>query len=356
MDFIEQLPVSSGFTAILVVVDRLSKQAIFIPTYDTVTSLELAKLFVLHVFSKHGVPSHVTSDHGPEFSHFFRSLGVILDMKLHFTSGYNPQADRQTEHTNQTLEQYLCAYTNYQQDNWDELLSIMEFAYNNAPSATTGISPVFANKGYHPNISVHPERDITSARAREFTVDLDELHEVLRTEIKTAQERYQKSDDSQRTPAPEFKIGQKVFVKANHFQTTHPSKKLAEKYLGPFEVIAQAGTHSFTLRLPETLRSVHLVFHISMLELATLNEIPNRIQEPPPPVEVDGDLEYKIAEVVDSKIDRRRRACQLLYLVRWAGYEGTDEELTWILATELDHASEVVVEFHSKYPDKPGPL
>jgi hypothetical protein len=217
-------------------------------------------------------------------------------MKLHFTSGYNPQADGQTERTNQTLEQYLRAYTNYQQDNWDELLPIVEFAYN-APSATTGITPFFANKGYH------LERDLTSARAREFTVDLDELHEVLWTEIKTAQERYQKSDDPRRTLAPEFKIGQKVFVKANHFRTTRPLKKLAETYLGPFEVIAQAGTHSFTLRLPETLRSIHLVFHVSMLELATPNEIPNRIQEPLPPVEVDGDLEYEITEVVDSKID-----------------------------------------------------
>ena len=72
MDFIEKLPPSSEYTSILVVVDRLSKQAIFILTHDTITSTELAKLFILHVFSKHGVPSHVTSDHGPEFvSHFF---------------------------------------------------------------------------------------------------------------------------------------------------------------------------------------------------------------------------------------------------------------------------------------------
>jgi len=67
MDFIEQLPSSTGFTAILVVVDRLSKQAIFIPTHDTITSPELVKLFLLHVFSKHGVPAHVTSDRGTEF-------------------------------------------------------------------------------------------------------------------------------------------------------------------------------------------------------------------------------------------------------------------------------------------------
>lgn len=72
MDLIEQLPESNGFTAILVIVDRLSKQGIFIPTTDNLTASELAYLFVLHVFSKHGVPSHVTSDQGSKFiSHFF---------------------------------------------------------------------------------------------------------------------------------------------------------------------------------------------------------------------------------------------------------------------------------------------
>src|ERR1700683_278690 len=87
MDFIEQLPPSLGFTTILVVVDRLSKQAIFIPTHDTITSMQLIQLFILHVFSKHGVPSHVTSDRRTEFvSHFFRSLRKALDIKLHFTS------------------------------------------------------------------------------------------------------------------------------------------------------------------------------------------------------------------------------------------------------------------------------
>jgi len=158
MDFIEKLPSSSGFDTILVIVDRLSKQAIFIPTHDTITSAELARLFITHVFSKHGVPSYVTSDRGSEFvSHFFRSLGTTLDMRLHFTSGYHLEANGQAERTNQTLKQYLRVYCNYQQDNWSELLPLVEFAYNNAPSATTGVSPFFANKRYHPNLSVYPE-------------------------------------------------------------------------------------------------------------------------------------------------------------------------------------------------------
>jgi IS30 family transposase len=77
---------------------------------------------------------HVTSDRGSEFvSHFWRSLGRALEMKLHFTLGYHPEGDGQTEHANQTLEQYLQIYCNYQQSNWASLLPITEFAYNNAP-------------------------------------------------------------------------------------------------------------------------------------------------------------------------------------------------------------------------------
>ena len=103
-------------------------------------------------------------------------------MKLHFTSSYHPEGDGQTERVDQTLEQYLCVYCNYQQDNWSALLPLAEFTYNNAPNETTGTSPFFANKEYHLNLVVHPERNMASARAREFAVDLGELHEALKTD------------------------------------------------------------------------------------------------------------------------------------------------------------------------------
>ena len=171
MDFIEKLLSSSRFDTILVIVEQLIKQAIFISAHDTITSADLACLFILHMFSKHGVSSHITSNRGSEFVLNFQSLGTTLNMRLHFTSGYHPEGDGQTEHTNQTLKQYLHVYCNYQQNNWSELLPLMEFAYNNAPSATTGVSPFFANKKYHPNITVHPKCNIASSRARNFAMN-----------------------------------------------------------------------------------------------------------------------------------------------------------------------------------------
>jgi len=76
---------------------------------------------------------------------------------------------------NQTLKQYLCIYCKYQQDNWSKLLLFTEFAYNNTLSATTSVSPFFANMRYHLNISVHSKHDIASSQAHNFTIDLNEL-------------------------------------------------------------------------------------------------------------------------------------------------------------------------------------
>src|SRR5258708_17163405 len=176
MDFIEQLPASENFSTILVVVNCLMKQAIFIPSHNTVNALQVVQLFLTHIFSKHRVPSHVTSDRGSEFvSHFFRSLGKLLQMRLHFTSGYHPEGDGQTEHANQVLEQYLRVYTNYQQDNSATLLPMTEFAYNNTMNVMTGVSPFFTNKGYHPEFTADPQVETSSAEAQAFVADLERV-------------------------------------------------------------------------------------------------------------------------------------------------------------------------------------
>ena len=100
-------------------------------------------------------------------------------MKLHFTSGHHPEGDGQTECTNQTLEQYIQVYCNYQQDNWFGLLPLTEFAYNNTPSTTMTVTLFYDNKGYHLNLTIHLEQDLASSQAKEFVTDLNELHQHL---------------------------------------------------------------------------------------------------------------------------------------------------------------------------------
>ncbi|SJL05250.1 uncharacterized protein ARMOST_08616 [Armillaria ostoyae] len=159
-------------------------------------------------------------------------------MELHFTSRYHLEADGQTEHANQTLEQYIHIYCSYQQNNWDLLLSIAKFAYNNVLNASTGISSFFTNKGYHPNMTIHPEHNIASTQAHDFVVNLDELHQFLCDEITQAQSYYKIQADKCQNPASPFKVDKKVFFSSKHIKTTCPTAKFVEKFLGPFEIIA----------------------------------------------------------------------------------------------------------------------
>jgi len=107
-------------------------------------------------------------------------------MRLYSTLGYHPEADGQTEWVNQTLEQYLRMYCNYQQTNWAHLLSLAKFAYNNAPSATTGVSPFYTNKNYHPYLQVHSIQDLPSVNAQHFAKNLDSVHSELKESIQAA--------------------------------------------------------------------------------------------------------------------------------------------------------------------------
>src|SRR6266436_2099079 len=157
-------------------------------------------------------------------------------MRLHFTLGYHPEGDGQTEHANQVLEQYLWVYMNYQEDDWATLLLMAKFAYNNAMNVMTGVSPFFANKGYHPEFTVDLQVKTSSAEAEAFVADLERVQAELKENIAQAQERYQKNADKHRMEAPELKIGDQAYVKVKFFRTRQPSKKLSEKNLGPYNV------------------------------------------------------------------------------------------------------------------------
>src|SRR5260221_281807 len=130
-------------------------------------------------------------------------------------------------------------------------------------------------------------------------------------------------------------------VVQKYFCTTRPSKKLSEKNLGPYEVIAIPGSHSFTLHLPQHFCSIHPVFHISQLELAEPDPFPQCAQPPPPPVEINSNIEYEVSEILNSKLDRHFQGNRSLhYLVCWSRYEGMEEETSWVSAQDLEHAQE----------------
>jgi len=109
--------------------------------------------------------------------------------------------------------------------------------------------------------------------------------------------------DKRRTPAPKIEVGDHVFILARFIKSTWPTKKLSEKYLGPFEVIEKLGTHSYLIKLPNHLRAIHPVFYVLQIEPAPLSNISNCVNPSPPPIEIDGNLEFEVAHILDSKLD-----------------------------------------------------
>jgi transposase InsO family protein len=151
MNFVKQLPRLDKFDSILVVVNQLTKWAIFIPTITTLMSSGLAEVLLDRLISQHGLPRAIVSDRGSKFvSKLGRFLIDKLGIRLRSSTLFHPQTDGQTERVNQVLEQYLRIFTSYNQDNWSKLLGQASFCYNNSVHSATKVTPFYANFGYHP--------------------------------------------------------------------------------------------------------------------------------------------------------------------------------------------------------------
>ena len=105
VDLIVELPTSHRYDALLVVVDRLSKQVHVIPTTSDINSVGVARLFQDYILRHHGLPEEIISDHGTQFvSQFMRELNKLLGIKTAASTAYHPQTDGQTERINQEIE------------------------------------------------------------------------------------------------------------------------------------------------------------------------------------------------------------------------------------------------------------
>ena len=148
VDFVVELPESNGKDAIMVVVDSVTKRSHFVSTVTTLTAAATSQLYLWHIWKHHGLPKKVVSDWGPQFvTEFMKELYRLLGVKLAATTAYHPQGDGQMERVNQELEQFLGLFINQRQDDWDELLPIAEFQYNNHIHSATKNIPFLLDTG-----------------------------------------------------------------------------------------------------------------------------------------------------------------------------------------------------------------
>ena len=354
MDFIVKLPTSKEpgtgqvCDSILVIVDRLTKYAHFIPTKESIQAQDMAYLVLRTLLANHQMPREIVSDRGTLFtSTFWQTLLAKLGAKSKLSTSFHPQTDGQTERTNQTLEQYLRIFSNHPQDNWVELLPMAQFAYNSSKSSTTGKTPFYANYGYEPTAyretapTTNGIQGINEKASRKVE-ELRSLHDKLREKIAQGNEKMAQQANKKRIEGPILREGDKVYLLTKNLPTLRPSKKLDAIRIGPFEVKKRIKEVNYELRLPKNMR-IRPVFHISLLEPAPADA----------PLETDIEMEPDQTDYeVEQILDVRKFGKQWRYLVRWKNYP--PEEDSWEPLKCLN-CPQRQREFHQRHPAKFDP-
>ena len=170
IDFITHLPrTKNGFDAIWTFVDKLTKRVRLLPTTDTASTADCARLYFQYIFPLHGLPKQFVSDRDTKFtSDLWTELFKLLGTQLKFSTAHHPQTDGQTERVHRILEEALRTCVNFDQSDWDEHLPLIEFAYNDSVHTATGYTPFFLDTGRHPRAprEVLSEVSVASTAAR----------------------------------------------------------------------------------------------------------------------------------------------------------------------------------------------
>jgi len=170
------------------------------------------------------------------------------------------------EHVNQELDQYLQLFINEWQDDWYDLLPMVEFQYNNHIHSATQQSPFLLDTECIPCIGFEPPQNHSDLETvNEFTERMRMAIEEVKSAICKTQDDMKRYYDSQRTLTPVFQLGDKVFLDTSDIHTTRPSQKLSHQQLGPFVVERQIRPMAYRLRLPYWMKQLHSVFNVVKL-------------------------------------------------------------------------------------------
>jgi hypothetical protein len=342
MDFITGLPESirpqSGkpCNAILVLVDRFTKYSHYIATTAKLTAAGLAEILFRDIFALYGVPDGIVSDRGSLFtSNFWQSFCYLLKIQRKLSTAYHPQTDGQTERQNQVLEHYLRTYCDTEQSDWASNLTLAQFAYNNAWHSTIDTTPAEALMGYKPVAPgdaplparpIRKPRDNAAAKLRvnEMVAKRTQLVQTL----DHARTLYEKHYNKKRHPV-QFQVNQWVKVSTKHINQRRPSRKLSDKWIGPFRVTKVLDSKlAYELDLRPPYNKIHNVLPVSLLEPWHTRD------DPKTDLRKDIDIEAEKLWMIERIVSHRGRGKQRQYLIKWEGFP--DEENTWEPRRHLD--------------------
>ena len=198
-------------------------------------------------------------------------------------------------------------------------------------------------------MGMEPRRESRNELAADFAGRMKKIHEEAQAALIKARDEMKRYADRIQGDAPEYKVGQKVWLETRDLDIKRPSKKLAEKRIGPYEITDIISPNAIKLKLPKSIR-IHPVVNVSRVRPYLSPRIKGQAPTPAAPVEIDGELEYDVEQILDSRLNRGK----LEYLVKWEGY--TEEHNSWQPVGNLEHAQEYITEFHRMHPAAPRKL
>jgi hypothetical protein len=355
MDFIVELPESpSGNNAILVFVDKLTKMIHLVPTTTTCDAAQAATLFIQHIVRLHGVPRVLISDRDTRFrALFFREVVEALQIQHGFSTAYHPQTDGQTENVNGVVEDYLRHYVNTHQNNWEAMLPMAEFAYNNAYHTATESTPFLLNYGIEPLTPLsflttpqqHEARQLLHSQcpaAQRFTERMQLALTTAKQSLQAAQQRDTHHANKKRRDM-RLKVGDYVLLSTKNLKLkASGSRKLLPRFIGPFPVTKVINNVAYRIHLPVGLRC-HNVFHVNLLE----KYIEGVTKTPLPlPEVIDDTPEWEVEKILEHKTTGKQRHKKTWYLIRWKGFDATYD--TWEPEKNLTNCSQLLQEYKTK--------
>lgn len=336
MNFVEGLPASEGYEVIMVVVDRFTKYAHFVPLRHPFTAATVARAFWDNIIKLHGVPHSIVSDRDKIFtSAMWRALLEAAGTKLSYSTAYHPQTDGQSERVNQCLEMYLRCAVHETPKQWRKWLPTAKFWYNTTHHSSLNTSPFKALYGQEPNLGGLPTLSLNLPDNKDADLDWATHNDRLRAQLAQAQNRCKQKADRNRTEHS-FNVGDQVLLKlqpyAQSIVANRPCPKLAFKFFGPFTVEQCIGTRAYKLTLPAGNR-IHPVFHVSQLKPFTPDYSPVFAELPRTPDLTAAPLQPEA--ILDRRMVKKGNTSIIQVRVQWSSL--SPDSATWEDYTVLRH-------------------
>lgn len=332
MDFIEGLPRSGRFNCILVVVDKFSRYAHFIPLSHPFSAADVAMAFMDNIYKLHSLPEQIISDRDRVFnSAFWRQLFALTGTTLSMSSSYHPETDGQTERVNQCLEGYLRCFAHACPRKWIQWLPLSEYWYNTSMHSALGKSPFEVLYGHSPrHLGITAESTCNVPDLQAWLADRQLMQNLLRQHLERVRMRMKHQADKNRSERV-FAVGDSVYLKLQPYVQSSVAPrahhKLLFKYYGPYLVLECIGEVAYRLDLPASSK-IHPIIHVSQLKKAIGAHVQVQSVLPSPL-----DVLQVPARVLQRRLRQQGNVAVSQALIQWSGQPET--LATWEDVDEL---------------------